>query len=136
MSPTAVAVWKSLWTGGSPEQLCVVNIKRSSKGSVAASYHQFPCVGIEVQSVHILAEPLVVLLVPPEDVHVVAHYGGAVSVPLTRNVALNQGPLPPVGFSTECEEEIAGGLVVSTPEEIAGVSFRDHSVTIPLIRPV
>ena len=103
---------------------------------VRSSYHKFPSVGLQVQSVDILAEPLVALLVPPEDVHVVPDYGGAVSVPLTRNVSLNQGPLPPVGFSTECEEEIAGRLVIAASEEIAGVPLGHHSVPVPLIRPV
>ena len=92
--------------------------------------------GLQVQSVDILTEPLVALLVAPEDVHVVTNYGGTVAVPLARNVALNHGPPPPVGFSTECEEEIAGGLVISTTEEIAGVSLGHDGVAVPLIRPV
>ena len=101
-----------------------------------SAYHKFPSVSLQVQSVDILAEPLVALLVPPEDVHVVADYGGTVAVPLARNVALNHGSPPPVGLSTECEEEIAGGLVIAATEQIAGVSLGDHRVAVPLIRPV
>ena len=103
---------------------------------VKCSYHQFPSVSLQVQSVDILAEPLIALLVSAEDVHVVANYGGTVAVPLTRNIPLNQGSPPPVGFSAECEEEIAGGLVIATTEQIAGVSLGDHSVAVPLVGPV
>ena len=103
---------------------------------IRRSYHQFPSVSVQVQSVDILAEPLIALLVSTEDVHVVANYGGTVAVPLTRNITLNQRPPPPVGFSTECEEEVTGGLVISTSEQIAGVSLGHDGVTVPLVRPV
>ena len=68
----AVAVWKSLCTGGSPTQdynntgvTCCV---RSSH-----TYHQLPAITAQVQAVNILTEPFNDLLVTTKDIHVVSY---------------------------------------------------------------